>query len=173
MKTDIITIDNKGNGMEAAQAQVTMAAQARGLNEKETLQLNILTEELMGLARSVTGELTASFWIESEEKRFSLHLGTRTQMDARKRYQLLSSATTGRNEAAKGFIGYLRDKLENAILSGDDGIYYDSSNRMLDEAPEDNEWDRYERSILRRFADEIKIGVKGGLVEIEVVKTFA
>ena len=173
MKTDIITIDNKGNGMEAAQAQVTMAAQARGLNEKETLQLNILTEELMGLARSVTGELAASFWIESEAKRFSLFLSTKTRMDASKRYQLLSSATTGKNEAAKGFIGFLRDKFENAILSGDDGVYYDSCNGMLDEAPEDKEWDRYERSILRKLADEIKIGVKGGLVEIEVVKTFA
>ena len=173
MKTDIITIDNKGNGMEAAQAQVTMAAQARGLNEKETLQLNILTEEVMGLARSVTGELAASFWIESEAKRFSLHLTTRTKMDASKRYQLLSSATTGKNEAAKGFIGFLRDKFENAILSGDDGIYYDSNFNALDEAPEDKEWDRYERSILQSLADKIKIGVKGGLVEIEIIKTFA
>ena len=173
MKTDIITIDNRGNGREAAQAQVNMAAQARGLSEKETLQMTILTEELMGLARSVTGELTASFWIESEAKRFSLHLCTRTEMDAKKRYQLLSSATSGKNEAARGFIGYLRDKFENAILSGDDGIYYDSCGRMMNEAPEDSEWDRYERSILRRFADEIRIGVKGGLVEIEVVKTFA
>ena len=44
---------------------------------------------------------------------------------------------------------------------------------MMDEAPEDSEWDRYERSILRKFADEIRIGVKGGLVDIEVVKVFA
>ena len=110
MKTDIITIDNKGNGMDAAQAQVTMAAQARGLNAKETLQLNILTEELMSLARSVTGELAALFWIESEAKCFSLHLRTKTKMDASKRYLLMYTATSGKNEAAKGFIGFLRDK---------------------------------------------------------------
>ena len=172
MKTDIITIDNKGNGMEAAQAQVTMAAQARGLNEKDTLQLNILTEELMGLARSVTGELAASFWIESEGKRFSLHLSTKTKMDASKRYLLMYSSTSGKNEAAKGFIGFLRDKFENALMSETDGTYYDSNFTALDEAPEGEEWDRYERSILRKLADEIKIGVKGGLVEIEVVKAF-
>ena len=172
MKTDIITIDNKGNGMEAAQAQVTMAARARGLNEKETLQLNILTEELMGLARSVTGELAASFWIESEAKHFSLHLSTKTKMDASKRYLLMYTSTSGKNEAAKGFIGFLRDKFENALLAESDGTFYDSNSNATDEVP-DEEWDRYERSILRKLADEIKIGVKGGLVEIEVVKTFA
>ena len=173
MKTDIITIDNKGNGMEAAQAQVTMAAQARGLNEKDTLQLNILTEELMGLARSVTGELAASFWIESEGKRFSLHLSTKTKMDASKRYLLMYTSTSGKNEAAKGFIGFLRDKFESALQSEGDGVYYDANFNALNEAPEDKEWDRYERSILRRLADEIRIGVKGGLVEIKVIKTFA
>ena len=173
MKTDIITIDNKGNGAEAAQAQVTMAARARELNEKETLQLSILTEELLGLARSVTGELAASFWIESEAKRFSLHLCTKTKMDASKRYLLMYTSTSGKNEAAKGFIGFLRDKFESALQSEDDGVYYDSNFNALNEAPEDKEWDRYERSILRRLADEIKIGVKGGLVEIKVIKTFA
>ena len=43
---------------------------------------------------------------------------------------------------------------------------------ILDEAPEENEWDRYERSILRKLADEIRIGVRGGNVEMEVVKKF-
>ena len=171
MKSDIIIIDNNGNGMDAAQRQAAMAAKFRGLDEKETLKLQIMTEEIMGLARSVTGELAAKFWIESEDKHFSLHLTTKTKMDASKRYQLMFTSSTRKNEAAKGFIGFLRDKFENALLAETDGTYYDSG-VALNETPEDNEWDRYERSILRRLADEIKIGVKGGLVEIAVEKTF-
>ena len=173
MKSDIIVIDGTEKGIEAAQRQTELAARYRGLEEKNTLQLQIMTEEIMSLGRSVTGETAASFWLESEGRRFSLHLCTKTKMNASKRYQLLNTSTTNKNEAARGFLGYLRDRFETAAEAGDDGVYYDSHSNMLDEAPEDKEWDRYERSILRRLADEIKIGVKGGLVEIEVVKAFA
>lgn len=170
MKSDVIIIDGTGKGIEAAQRQTELAAQYRGLDEKSLLQLQIMTEEIMSLARSVTGETAASFWIESEERRFSLHLETRTKMDASKRYQLMFSSTTNKNEAAKGFLGFLRDKFETAVQAETDGVYYDGTQ---EEVPEDKEWDRYERSILRRLADDIKISVKGGLVGIEVVKTFA
>lgn len=173
MKSDVFRIDGSEQSIEAAQHQAELTAQYRGLNEKNTLQLRIMTEEIMGLARSITGEKEASFWLESEGKRFSLHLQTKTEMDASKRYQLMYTSTTHKNEAAKGFIGFLRDKIENALQQESDGVYYDSNNQALNEAPEGEEWDRYERSILRRLADEIKIGVKGGLVTIEVVKTFA
>ena len=95
-------------------------------------------------------------------------------MDAIKRYQLISVSTENKNEAAKGFLGFLRDKFETAILSdsGASGVWYDMNGIPLDEAPETEEWDRYERSILRRLADEIKISVRGGAVDMEVLKAF-
>ena len=37
---------------------------------------------------------------------------------------------------------------------------------------EEPEWDGYERSILKRMADEVKIGVQRGTVEITVSKRF-
>ena len=172
MTSDKIQIDNKGNGMEAALAETESVARFRGLNEKETLRLQMMTEEMLGLVRSVTGELAASFWIDSEGKAFTLHLSTKTKMDAGKRYLLISSTTEGKNEAAKGFIGLLRDKLETAMMAEGDCVCYDAGGAMLDEAPEDNEWDRYERSVLRRLADEIKISVRGGKVEMDVLKAF-
>ena len=62
--------------------------------------------------------------------------------------------------------------VERPIYYIADFVYYDSNGMILDEAPEENEWDRYERSILRKLADEIRIGVRGGNVEMEVVKKF-
>ena len=126
----------------------------------------------MSMVRSITGETSGIFWIDSEDKVFTLHLSTKTAMDASKRYQFISVSTSKKNEAAKSFIGFLRDKFESAMLAGDDGIYYDSNGNPMDEAPNDEEWDRYERSILRKLADEIKIGVRGGTVEMDVVKRF-
>ena len=172
MRSDSIMIDNKGNGLETALSQTEALARLCGLNDKETLRLQMLTEEMMGMVRSITGEMNGQFWIENQDKVFTLHLSTKTVMDAIRRYQFLSTSTANRNEAAKGFIGFLRDKFEAAMLSEDNNVYYDSNGRALDEAPEENEWDRYERSILRKLADEIRIGVRGGNVEMEVVKKY-
>ncbi len=172
MKSDVIQIDSKGNGMETALKEAESVARFRGLNEKETLRLQMLTEEMMGLVRSVTGEMAASFWIDSTDKAFTLHLSTKTKMDANKRYQLISSSTEGKNAAAKGFVGFLRDKLETALTAEEDGVYYDFNGNPMSEAPVDNEWDRYERSILRMLADRIFISVRGGKVEMEVLKQF-
>ena len=118
--------------------------------------------------------MLGSHGVDSEGKAFTLHLTTKTAMDAIKRYQLISVSTENKNEAAKGFLGFLRDKFETAILSdgGASGVWYDMNGIPLDEAPETEEWDRYERSILRRLADEIKISVRGGAVDMEVLKAF-
>ena len=172
MRSDIINIDNQGNGFESALSQAESVAKFRGLDARETIRLRILTEELLGVVRSLTGEMSGTFWIDSEGKAFTLHLSTKTKMDAIKRYQLISSSTANKNEASKGFLGFLRDKFESAILSDGGVVLYDMNGMPLDEAPETEEWDRYERSILRRLADEIKISVRGGAVEMEVLKAF-
>lgn len=172
MRSDCITIDNKGNGFEAALSQAEAVAEFRGLDEKQALRLRILTEELLGMVRSITGEMAGTFWIDSEDKAFTLHLSTKTRMDAAKRFHLISASTENRNEAARSFIGYLRDRFENAMLSEDNSIFYDSCGMPLSGGSQDGEWDRFERSILRKLADEIRIGVRGGNVEMDVIKKF-
>ena len=36
----------------------------------------------------------------------------------------------------------------------------------------DSEWDGYERSVLRKLADNIKVGIRGGLVDMTVVRNL-
>ena len=172
MRSDIISIDNQGNGLEAALSQTEAVAKFRGLDDKQALQLRILTEELMGMVRGITGEMTGTFWIDSEDRAFTLHVSTKTRMDAFKRYNFISASTENRNEAAKGFVGFLRDKFEKAMLSEDNNVCFDYSGADRGEASGDEEWDRYERSILRKLADKIVIGVRGNNVEMDVLKQF-
>ena len=117
MKSDVIKIDNSGNGFQDALIQTTKSAQFRNLSHKETLQLRLCAEEMLSLARSVTGEMQASFWVESTGKQFDMHLSTKTVMDREKRENLLASATSRKNEAAATFLGKLRDAFEQAMLS--------------------------------------------------------
>ena len=176
MKSDTIKIDSKGNGFADAVLETQKAAQFRGLNHKDSVQLQLLTEEMLSLARSVTGEMEASFWLESEGKSFDLCMTTKTVMDQEKRYQLISSATSRKNEAANSFLGKLRDSFEQAMLAEaesmnevpDDAIN-DVYNRFIDET----EWDQYEQSILSRLADNVKIAIKGKTVKMTVSKQFA
>ena len=176
MKSDIIHIDNKGVGFEAALMQTEKIAQFRGLSEKETLRLRICAEEMLSLARSVTGEMRAEFWLESEGKRFDLHMSTETVMNKEKRYQLLSSASSRKNEAANSFLGKLRDAFEEAMLADVVLINYDRPDYIIQDVcyyhPDDPEWDRYEQSILRKLADEIKISIRGNMVDMTVTKNF-
>ena len=176
MRSDIIHIDNQGVGFEDALDQTAKTARYIGLDEKEALRLRICAEEMMGLARSVTGEMKADFWLETEGRSVDLHMSTKTVMDKEKRYQLISSASSRRNEAANSFLGRLRDKFEEAMAAEADHTYNDLPDEIVKDVSyiyvDDSEWDRYERSILRKLADDIKISIRGGTVDMTVNKKF-
>lgn len=173
MKSDIIRIDNQGSGFQDALAETAKAAQYRELNHKEALQLQLCTEEMLSLARSVTGELEATFWLESEGRHYELHLSTKTVMDREKRNHLLASASSRKNEAAGTFLGKLRDAFEEAMVSDVDYSIPDiAMDDMVNRNIEIPEWDEYEQSILHRVADEVKIGIRGGTVDMTVFKSF-
>ena len=173
MKSDIIRIDNQGSGFQDALAETAKAAQYRELNHKEALQLQLCTEEMLSLARSVTGELEATFWLESEGRHYELHLSTKTVMDREKRNHLLASASSRKNEAAGTFLGKLRDAFEEAMVSDVDYSIPDiAMDDMVNRNIEIPEWNEYEQSILHRVADEVKIGIRGGTVDMSVFKSF-
>jgi len=177
MKSDVIKIDNQGNGFHDALDQTQKVAQFRGMNYKDTLHLQLMTEEMLSLARSVTGEMQASFWIEGEGPHFELHMTTNTVMDKEKRSLLISAATSRKNEAAKGFLGKLRDAFEQAMVADAVHANMDLPQDILADLPHgtlgDMEWDGYERSVLRRLADDVKISIRGGEVDMAVSKNFA
>ena len=176
MKSDVITIDSRGNGFGEAIAQTGKTAKFVGLDQAESLDLQLLTEEMLSLVRSVTGEVEASFWIESKGKAFQLHMTTKTVMDKEKRFQLIESSTSHRNEAASGFLGKLRDALEEAMTAEVDrqdmDLPMDVASDVSGYSTQKPDWDGFERSILQSVADQVKIGIRGGVVDVTIYKRF-
>ncbi len=176
MKSDIIKIDNQCSGFSEAVAETKRFAGFMELSDKESVQLQLCAEEMLSLARSVTGEMEASFWLENEGKRIDLNMTTKTVMDKEKRYNLISSSTSQKNEAANSFLGKLRDAFEEAMASDVEHVYYELPAELVSDvshwSPVTDEWDGYEQSVLRRLADDIKIYIRGGLVRMTVSKTF-
>lgn len=109
MKTDVIAISPSGEGMEEALRQTEMAAAYRGLTSKECMRLRLLSEEMMGMLRTIVGEGKSNFWVEAEGKTFALHLTAGTRMNAEMREELLKASTSGKNAAVKGFMSRVRD----------------------------------------------------------------
>ncbi|MBR2854032.1 MAG: hypothetical protein IKE81_06905, partial [Clostridia bacterium] len=108
MKTDVIAISSEENNMEAALNEIDKLSVYNQLSPKDSMSLRLLTEEMLGMMRSITGERTGCFWIEDQDSVFQLHLQVETMMDFSKQEKLLEVSSTGKNEAAKGIMGRIR-----------------------------------------------------------------
>ena len=117
MKTDIIIITNTGKGLHEAMEQAAAAGNYRGLGKKEALRLRLLAEEMLGMFREITGEIEGEFWLESEGKRFELHLCAHPNVTGAMRDELLAVSSTGKNAAAVGVMGKLRELFESAFAA--------------------------------------------------------
>ena len=200
MRTDIITVSSSGSQMEKALEQAEKVAAYKGLPAQSALRLRLLTEEMMGMMRSITGEKQGQFWIEDENGVYQLHLQVKTRMTNEKRESLLEVSSSGKNEAAKGLMGRLRDFFDRG--SDEDifqaspmlmsGMYEHSSSPSLDwewkmtqyqmaleegvrhdDKKAQEAWDELEKSVVAHAADEIQVCIRGQTVEMTIVKSLS
>ena len=203
MKSDVIHITNEGEGMAEALHQAEATAAFKALTPKQAIQLRLLTEEMTGMFRALTGEQEALFWIEDNKQTFSLHLSAETRMTEVKREQLLSVSSSGENAAAKGIMGKLRDLFSRAlepIDDSDDGFMAEgwyatdaasggvpslssvaaerwSLNQYRKSLSHDEtnqeKWDELEKSVVANIADDVEVAIYRDKVEMIIYKKFA
>jgi len=201
MISDVIVVSSKGSQMETALNQVEKVAEYKRLSPKGALHLRLLAEEMMGMMRSLTGETEGRFWIEDEEGEYRLHLQAATRMDSSKREQLLAVSSSGKNESAKGLMGRLRDFFDrgaDADMSGFSSplmlpeMYEHPTSPALDwewsmmkyedalsaqikrnDSKAQEAWDELEKSVVAHVADDVKVSIRGGKVEMIIIKKLA
>ena len=176
MKSDIVTVTNTGEGIGLALQAASASATYRGLESKNAIRVRLLAEEMLGLVRQIAGEFEASFWVESQGNAFELHLVLCSFITGKMRKELLKTSSTGKNEAAKGFMGMADPVLYSASA---DFMNWSMQNYLANVQAESMrsdkakaEWDELERSILANLADEVKVSVNGNKAEMTVYKTF-
>ena len=200
MKTDVIAVSGGAGRIGEALEQVDKVVAYKGLKGKNALHLRLLTEEMMGLMRSITGKKDGSFWIEDRDGVYELHLQVRTLLTGEEKGQLLAVSSTGKNESARGLMGRLRDFFD---WGADDDIagmsplllpdmYEHSSSPTLDwewsmnryetalaarveqDSPGAKEaWDELEKSVVKNVADDVKVSIRSGTVELVILKKLA
>ncbi len=130
METNRIAVNDHGIGRKQAFDELEKFAAYQELNHKETLRLRLLAEEMLGMLGGIVGEYGAYFWIEGERKNVALHLDAYVEMDIDKKEELLAVSSSGKNMAAKGLMGRIRDMMENYLLNYDDISEYATDNGM-------------------------------------------
>ena len=114
-QTDQITVKNDGTGLDTVLHETERFTDYLQLGRKDALHVVLLTEETLAMVRALIGDHSAVFWIEGNSRKCSIHLTAQTRMDPVKREVLLDVSKSGRNEAAKGIMGKIRDVFEMAL----------------------------------------------------------
>lgn len=176
MKSKTIAIHSSGNGFRDAHLETEQMI--AGLPEEQGLRLCLITEEMISLFQSVTGEVSnAEFWLENEDNQFTFHLTAHQKLGNVQRGELIESSSSGTNEASRGFLGKLREIFVQAMSVGRDiDLYYSSDSYssqaadLSDEVISTPQWDRFERSVLLALTDNVSVSIRGGVVELVATK---
>ncbi len=113
--TEKVKITNSGSGMPEALNMTEKAAGLLHLDGKERLRARLLAEETLSMIRTVAGDFSADFWIELEERTFTLHVSAKSELDYSQEKALISASTTGKNSAKLGIMDKIRGMIEAGL----------------------------------------------------------
>ena len=119
-KTSEIYISNREENYAEALKKADEFISAQNVDRKTSIRLRLIVEETIGMVRAMAGVFNAKFWLERDDNEFRLCLTGKTDMDKMKKDDLLSISSTGKNAAAKGFMGKIGEIIENGLLNFDD-----------------------------------------------------
>lgn len=198
-RTDKLYIDNTDEKASAAIDMVDEFLDGKDLDRKKKIHLRLLAEETVGMVKAMTGDFEAFFWMEEDNGEYRVKLNLKTDMDREKKEELLSLSTTGENTAAKGFMGRLREVIENSLLDFDSTLKLQQQNEAnvgynymgmgvvgdasmagtpivwslagYKQTLEDGEeaWDELERSIVASLAKDVTIGIRSNVVDMTIL----
>ena len=117
MKSEVFMLNSDAGRMAAARYVTEEFARGLGLDKHESLRLELLTEETLGMVKALVDDFYGQIWFEGEGKHCEIHLQATADMNTDRREELLSISSSGRNAAAKGFMAMLKDVVSGAMHS--------------------------------------------------------
>ena len=190
MKTDVITLDNKGDYLQVALDRIEGLAKAAPLSGKDSLYLRLMAEELFGIVSADAGDFTAKFWAENNDNdyRVVLEADAKELSDSAKK-DLISISSSGENTDNFGIM----DKVGSLFSFFAKGGASNASAAFgygYNESADDISWslkdyrttvkdknldaplEELSKSVIANVVDDIVVGVKDKKVKIELFKTF-
>ena len=199
MKSNICKINNGTADLSGILNESGKVAVYNGFDHKQSLQLRLICEEIDGMLPNIIDEFEGDLWIECEEGVCKVNISIKIpEFNVVKKEELIGIAKNKRNAAAVGFVGKIRNAVENFLLAEEpfqqyvvtseqfhmgtgfsDGVDYyylwsleQYRNAGKQEAQSET-WDELEKSVLASVADDVIVKVKGNCADIVIVKKFA
>ena len=142
------------------------------LKQKNIMQLQLISEELIGIVRNIIEDAKATFWIEGTGLMSRIHLHMPTSVESAEYQKLMKLSTSGRNEAVQNLSGKIWQMTMNGILQKKDdedkkGRSYTWSLREFESTGDTS---LLGESILASMANDVKVKVTKKSVELIVIK---
>ena len=115
MVSDKFMVNSDAERMAAARYATENFAWHAGLDKHDTLQLSLLVEETLGMMKAMVDDFYGRLWFSGDASACEIHLEATANMDSDRKQELLSVSSTGKNAAAKGFMGMLGDVISRAL----------------------------------------------------------
>ena len=121
MKSNIYKLNKDLTCLEAVLAEVEKVTAYNALEDKKSLRIRLLAEELCGMLPGLIENFSGEFWAENEGDNYELHVELKADdMSIDLRDELISVSKSGKNAAAKGIMGKIRAVAETMLLAAFD-----------------------------------------------------
>lgn len=169
-RTDTVSLTFGGTNFDEAMAIVHNFATRQRFSERNKKQLELMSEEVIGIMGDIVDDVKSKFWIDGSGQKYKIHLRFSAAVGSAEYKRLLSLSSSGKNEA----VNTLAEKLWEKMVAG----------IKIADAPgtktSDYEWSIRDNSleessigesILVALADDIKVSVTKDTVDLVVIKT--
>ncbi|MBO4267484.1 MAG: mechanosensitive ion channel [Lachnospiraceae bacterium] len=142
------------------------------LSPKNIMQLQLISEELIGIVRNIIEDAKATFWIEGTGLMCRIHLHMPVSVESAEYQKLIALSTSGRNEAVQNLSGKIWQMTMNGILQKKDNEEKKgrSFTWSLREYESTGDTSLLGESILSSVANDVQVKVTRKSVELIVLK---
>ena len=115
MVSDKFMVNSDAGRMAAARYVTENFAWQNKLDKRNTLRLNLLVEETLGMVKNMLDDFYGQLWFVLDGKTCEIHFEATADMNADKKEELLSMSSTGKNASARGFMAKLGEVISGAL----------------------------------------------------------
>lgn len=184
-KSLLCPLTGAASELERALNETERFCKEENLDEKQTMHMRLLAEEVMGMVGSLLRVNDGVYWVEHNDDGYELHLKANAPVGENAKTILIGVSSDNRNAAYDGIKGKLRRVIDAMVLPvGTTATVTQESMTSVSYQPTymewdyhtymDNlkadkkasEWDELEKSVLGKLTRNIIIGVRPMSVDI-------
>ena len=115
MVSEKFMVNSDTERMAAARYATESFARQVKLNKRNTLRLDLLVEETLGMTKAMLNEFYGQLWFVEKYGVCEIHFEATADMDSGKKRELLDLSSTGKNVAARGFMARLGEVMSGVL----------------------------------------------------------